>query len=930
MRQRIFNMLAKLAEKKPWLMIIAALVLTMITGGLSENIRMETRILDLLPKDDPASVQYYDIIREYSSATQIMIGIEGDDRRKMMDFADAIEKSATKSTFTDENGKKVPFIKRITVKYDTDFISEHGLMMTKARDLENLDEIFQDLDVVPLLSAYNDFFEREYIEDSGSVTEREKEDRAIDSLKNIFKWLKGVEVAGESPEKLRSYADEVTRRISTGDAYMFSEDDGMLLVMAVPSIAMDEYEKMMEGVRSLRSIIRDIHADYPSLSFRMSGMPLLMVEETEVGFEDMGVSSVISLVLVLGLFILAFRMWTAPILAVITLMMGIMWTSGFIALTFGRLNLFTLMFAVILVGLGIDFSIHMNAAFSTARGAGRSIGESLREMYKRAGPGVMTGALTTAAAFFALALSGLEAFIELGIVLGAGILLTMIASMTVLPAMYSVHARVSDRMAGKSGRRPRGVRLALPFLGTLGGWISKKPWPVMIMFIVVTLVIGWAVKRAQWQYDMLEIEPPDMPSVTLHRDILDRFELNPDFSMFTVPDMDDARPAVKKLKKNRLIGQVDSITDFIPTEKEFKRRQRIIKRIRQRMRKILEPGVLVGLPSGAAVLTDPDATAGEAQPDAGRFLEELRRFNMNVVELGQLSFTAMKMRLYRVCSRLSGSGEGASSEILALAERLKKKDLKKLISDYESGYVPLLAQRIYAMSSTERITLDMLPDSIRDRYVGTDGSFLVTIYSAVDTWHSDKMDLFINAVSKASDRVTGTVILMDRMIELVGSKGLMATFLALGTIFIILLVDYRNFGHAVLGMIPLMAGFVWMVGLFVLFGRKFDVANVMALPLVLGIGIDDAVHMIHSVRRQGIRELTDVMTNTGRALVLTSLTTAIAFGSISFASHRGMAGMGQLLVLGVGGCLVASLVLLPALMKIFFRDKESQLQKKGG
>ena len=169
---------------------------------------------------------------------------------------------------------------------------------------------------------------------------------------------------------------------------------------------------------------------------------------------------------------------------------------------------------------------------------------------------------------------------------------------------------------------------------------------------------------------------------------------------------------------------------------------------------------------------------------------------------------------------------------------------------------------------------------------------------------------------------------MDRMIDLIGSKGLMATFFALGAIFIILLIDYRSMGHALLGMIPLVAGFVWMVGLFVIFGRKFDVANVMALPLVLGIGIDDAVHVIHGVRRQGINGLPDVLQNTGRALVLTSLTTAIAFGSIAFASHVGMAGMGQLLVLGVGGCLVASLVLLPALMRIFYRNVGSNNRDK--
>jgi len=159
----------------------------------------------------------------------------------------------------------------------------------------------------------------------------------------------------------------------------------------------------------------------------------------------------------------------------------------------------------------------------------------------------------------------------------------------------------------------------------------------------------------------------------------------------------------------------------------------------------------------------------------------------------------------------------------------------------------------------------------------------------------------------------------------IGLMFLMAivTFFALGAVFLILLIDFRHLGHALLGTVPLLVGFTWMMGLFVLLGWKFDVANVEAIPLILGIGIDDAVHVIHAVRRQGIGKLPNVLRHTGRALVLTSLTTAIAFGSIATSAHVGMAGMGLLLVLGVGGCLVASLFVLPALMRIFMRKSKS-------
>ena len=142
-------------------------------------------------------------------------------------------------------------------------------------------------------------------------------------------------------------------------------------------------------------------------------------------------------------------------------------------------------------------------------------------------------------------------------------------------------------------------------------------------------------------------------------------------------------------------------------------------------------------------------------------------------------------------------------------------------------------------------------------------------------------------------------------------------------VFLMLLIDFRNLKDSLLALLPVGLGWTWMLGIMAITGLEFDVANIVVLPLILGIGIDDAVHVIHAVRRQGIGELPDVLRHTGRALVLTSVTTAVAFGSIATSAHVGMAGMGLLLVLGVGGCLIASLFVLPALMRIFMRDRKS-------
>lgn len=932
MRDRFFDALASLVNKRPWIIMLVALVLLAAAGAVSGNLKMETRILDLMPKDDPAATEFEEIVRQYSSASQIMIGIEGGDRKAKVAFAEEIGKRATEAKYTSrEDGSPRPYIKRVTVKSDVDFIREHGLMLSKESDLRNTEELFTDLELPALLSAYNDFLEREYIEDTGAITEREKEDRAIDGLKSIVQWLEGIELAAGGEGAAASHADHVSDLLSAGEPYLISEDDSMLIVSAVPTISVDRMEETMEGAASLRDVIEDIRSAFPDLRFRMTGMPVLSLEEGEVAMGDMGISSLVSLVLVLGLFVLAFRMWTAPILAIINLLVGIVWATGFIALVFGRLNLMTLMFAVILIGLGIDFAIHLNAAYATARSEGKSVHESLRAMYRRSGSGVITGALTTAAAFFALALTGMEAFIELGVLLGAGILLTLISSMTVLPAMYVIHERIGKRLRGGKERPVKPVRLAFPFLSRMGEGISRRPIVVALLMLALTGGAVWIARGAEFEGDMLEMEPPDMPSVTLHREILDKFEVNPDYTMVTASDVEEARKIVKKMKKNRLVGMVDSISELLPPEKDQKKRAGIVARIGERMREYQEPRVTVGLPGVPALAEPPEYMTREklSGQELKVFYNELDRLQMNVQEIGQLAFTSVKLRLHRSCERLTGGDDPRFSAILGVKKRVAAlDDPGRAIADYQRAYIPRLASRMEEMADTTPITLESLPPEISQRYLSAEGNNLVTIYSSVDLYKDDKIDLFIAATSKVSDRVTGTVILMDRLVDLVGHSGTMAVLFALVAVFVILLIDFRHLGYALLGMVPLVTGFVWMIALFVLVGWKFDVANVGAIPLILGIGIDDAVHLLHAVRREGIGRLPDILKHTGRALILTSLTTGIAFGSIAFASHVGMAGMGVLLVLGVASCLVTSLVLLPAMARIFLRDKESNTVDK--
>jgi predicted RND superfamily exporter protein len=165
-----------------------------------------------------------------------------------------------------------------------------------------------------------------------------------------------------------------------------------------------------------------------------------------------------------------------------------------------------------------------------------------------------------------------------------------------------------------------------------------------------------------------------------------------------------------------------------------------------------------------------------------------------------------------------------------------------------------------------------------------------------------------------SDRATGMPPVFRALIEIIGRDGRNAALFTLVVVFVLLTIDFRKPGHALMAMIPLVAGMAWMVGLMHLVGRKLDVMNLMALPLILGIGIDYGVHVIHRWRREGVNSVRTVYASTGKAILLTSLTTMLAFGSMSFSIWRGYGSLGVALVIGVGACFLTTVVFLSGII----------------
>jgi len=322
-----------------------------------------------------------------------------------------------------------------------------------------------------------------------------------------------------------------------------------------------------------------------------------------------------------------------------------------------------------------------------------------------------------------------------------------------------------------------------------------------------------------------------------------------------------------------------------------------------------------------------------------RLADELERLEMNILELRTMAELGALSQLQTRCEQYTAYGDDEESPLATLAAELRADPAAAarrlaVLDDYyfAEQRAWLLGGQDGGFTNPERVELGDLTEDMLTRYRGRhDDEFLVTIFPRFDLWKSrDNLDTFVEGVAQTVPSAVGIGSLFHSMMGQFGDDGVLATLIALGIIILLLLIDFRKLHTVILALVPLAFGGIILFGTMALLGIKLNFMNYFSLPLILGIGIDDGVHIIHRYRRErsltaagadlaAAKPLERTLSRTGRAVMLTSITTGIGFASMIFAKMQGLASMGLSLTLGVIACFLTSVLLLPALIKVFER-----------
>jgi predicted RND superfamily exporter protein len=235
-------------------------------------------------------------------------------------------------------------------------------------------------------------------------------------------------------------------------------------------------------------------------------------------------------------------------------------------------------------------------------------------------------------------------------------------------------------------------------------------------------------------------------------------------------------------------------------------------------------------------------------------------------------------------------------------------------------FAPRYKNAILRMCSTESIRMEDLPDTILDQFANDRRDlFLITVYPQGTIYERDFFYRFVEDLERVSDKATGAPPLFISLIRILGREGRNAVLLTLVIVFGLLTVDFKSPKEALTAMIPLAFGLFWMVGLMNLTGINLSIMTVIGLPLIVGIGIDDGVHIMHRWKNEGPGRIRTVFASTGKAILLTSLTTMLAFGSMVFSVFPAWGLFGGALFLGVAACFLATVGFLPGILGWFDR-----------
>jgi hypothetical protein len=852
-KQGLFLRIEEFSRRRYRLVFLATLLLCVASILLGRRLSLDADVMNLVPRHNPVIRTFREALADFGSIDYLLLLVEARDGQgpeDLQEFADVLAARVA----------ALPTVSYVEYKIDTSskffsFFRTHQILFLPPDRLPELRAKFTD----------------------AAIRERVRDNlRQLTGPSSIFsKRLLEEDPFLISPllfeEALRSKGP---LKVDLASGYYLARDGSALLIIAKPvkpaqDTAFDknliaqvrgaEAEAAREFAAERREAVGVEAEDSGSRRsgdagevaaaplVRLGGGYIIADADSTLIKKDMVNIGLWSFGIILALYYFCYRRFGAVLYSSVPLLVGQILTLAIAYIFLRNLNSATTGFSAMLMGLGTDFTIVMYARYVEERARGASLADALRLMMGASALGVFTGAITSAGTFYSMCITEYKGLRDFGFLVGTGILLCLVAILFLLPAMIAWHE-------GRAGRKGITKRLYLHSFGIerVMTWSTRRPWPVLLGSILLTIVGGTYAWNISFTDDVRKLRSETNEGVQMEKVVAEKFgaAFSPMMVVCSGGDLEtvmqrnrDANRILDGFVEDHVLLGYESIFSYVPPRQE---QERVI------------------------------ASLGNGSRDA----LDTRRIE----------------RTFRAALRANGFREGIYDDYLKALPAALRPEQPVTVEDLNAAGLDRFVSRYIRKTddgSWKSVTYLFRPPSASKRAP-------IGLVAAFD----GKDGIALTSVNIASAELK-TIFKRDAW---------RAVILGLLIVTVLLWLDFRSLWLTTLANIQLLTGVVWMLGAMTLLNIEMNFVNAFVTTMILGVGIDYGIHIIHRISQEGLSNPTGLL-ETGKAVVMAALTNVAGFGTVWVCSnYPGLASMGLVAAIGSFTCLVTSLTTLPALL----------------
>ncbi len=869
--------------RHPWLVLLMISLLgALALQYTSNNLSINTDTAELIAPDAPFQQNRRKFEKAFSQDMHtLLLVIESD--------TPELTKSATKRLGRLLSADKANF-DSVYIPDENEFFHQNGLLYLDPQDLQTISANLAQaqpfigrISEQPNMSGFFSIFE------DALKTSNKDQSVPIDLPALIEKVSRALHKSINGENSLLSWEGLIAeKKLSVSHS-----KNGFVIVL--PKFDYTQIRPAETAIESIRLAVAEIQdPNLPSVKVWVTG---------EVGLEDdelLGMSngtftaSVFSVVLVLVILLVAYRSIMLSVATLITLALGMVFCGAFAAFSVKELNLISIAFAVSNIGLGVEYAIHFCLRYRDNLVHHISREKALSSTLVSTSPSLLLCAGTTAIGLYAFIPTDYKGVSELGLLAGTSLFICLLVTLIALPALLKIiPLSVSDSISGQSSHHATLATLSEK-LATLTLHYAK---PISIATLVMAMLSIGLVFKVKTDFNPINLRDPKTESVIAFKNLMKDKETSPMTLTVLTKNEKETKALQQKLTTIDSVDKTISLYDFMPSDQQDK------------LAIIEDMAMVLGsqAQSFPALKSDDEPTAGIN--NLIKTLDDVLPEKTDAHEIEVLK--TFKKELQDILLELSARQEPSRREFI---EKIQTTLL---------GTLPNAMNELYASFNAKEITLADIPTEIKERWLSRDGVYRVQIFPKKDLNNLADLQKFITDVQAIAPETTDLPVMYWESMKEVIAAFQQAIIIALITIALLLFVIRRNVTDTVLVMTPLVLAGLFTMASTVITNTPINFANIIALPLLLGLGVDNGIHMVEKLHHSLSEKQNIYQSSTARAMFYGALTTASSFAGLAFSPHQGIASMGLIITMGIFWIMVCTFIILPALSKLVLRHEVS-------